>query len=141
MTPSAGDRPLWRCPRCGHEFVTKNMWHSCVRVKLSDHFTGKPPVLRETWNEWLAAARACGKVTTYAQKTRIVIQARVRFAGAVVRSSYIDAGLWLERRIEHPRLRRVEDFGSPLTSFTLDVVPFVNGLGPRMLIPLNEYPR
>ena len=20
---------LWRCPRCGHEFVTAHMWHSC----------------------------------------------------------------------------------------------------------------
>jgi hypothetical protein len=40
-----------------------------------------------------------------------VIQARVRFAGAVVRTSYLDAGLWLRRRVEHPRLRRAEDFG------------------------------
>jgi hypothetical protein len=36
---------------------------------------------------------------------------RVRFAGAVVRVSYLDAGLWLRRRVEHPRLSRVEDFG------------------------------
>jgi hypothetical protein len=40
-----------------------------------------------------------------------VIQARVRFAGAVVRKGYLDAGLWLRRRVEHPRLQRVEDFG------------------------------
>lgn len=102
---------LWRCPRCGHEFVTRNLWHSCVRVPLADHFTGKPSLRRRTWQRWVAAARSCGPVTVYAQKTRIVIQARVRFAGAVVRRSYLDASLWLHRRIEHPRLRRVEDFG------------------------------
>jgi hypothetical protein len=36
---------------------------------------------------------------------------RVRFAGAVVRVSYVDAGLWMRRRVEHPLLRRTEDFG------------------------------
>ena len=38
--------------------------------------------------------------------------ARVRFAGAVVRASYLDANLWLRRRVDHPRLRRVEDYGA-----------------------------
>jgi hypothetical protein len=36
---------------------------------------------------------------------------RVRFAGAVVRTSYLDATLWMRRRVEHPRLTRTEDFG------------------------------
>jgi hypothetical protein len=104
--------PLWKCPRCGHRFVTRNLSHSCVRVHLADHFRGKPAERRRTWNRWVATARACGPVTAYAQKTRIVIQARVRFAGAVVRTSYLDAGLWLRRRADHPRLRRIEDFGA-----------------------------
>jgi hypothetical protein len=47
----------------------------------------------------------------YAQKTRIVIQARVRFAGAVVRQHWLDAGLWLKRRVTHPRVHRIENFG------------------------------
>ena len=61
MPPSAHEplpdtrvKALWRCPKCGHRFVTKNLWHSC---------------------RWL------------------------------------DAGLWLRRRIEHPRVHRIEDFG------------------------------
>ena len=37
--------------------------------------------------------------------------ARVRFAGVVVRTGHLDAGLWLRRRVEHPRLQRVEDYG------------------------------
>ena len=104
-------RPLWKCPRCGHRFVTKNLWHSCVRVSLAEHFRDKPRERRTTWDRWLAAARACGPVQAYAQKSRIVIQARVRFAGAVVRASYLDAALWLRRRAEHPLLHRVENFG------------------------------
>jgi Domain of unknown function (DUF5655) len=104
-------RPLWRCPKCGHRFVTKNLWHSCVRVSVAEHFRGKPPDRKRTWDRLLATARKCGPVTAYAQKTRLVIMARVRFAGVVVRTSHLDAGLWLRRRVEHPRLLRVEDYG------------------------------
>ena len=68
-------------------------------------------MLRATFRRWVAIARACGPVTVYAQKARIVLQARVRFAGAVVRARWLDAGLWLRRRVKHPRVHRIEDFG------------------------------
>lgn len=109
--PRDAKRPLWKCPKCGHRFVTKNLWHSCVRVALATHFRGRPVERRTTWDRWLAAARNCGNVTAYAQKSRIIIMARVRFAGAVVHTSYLDAALWLRRRVEHPLLARTEDFG------------------------------
>lgn|GEM_PF-325764 len=102
---------LWRCPKCGHRFVTRNLWHSCGRYRLADHFKGKPPNLRATFRRWVAAARRCGPVTVYAQKTRIVIQSRVRFAGAVVESRWLNGTLWLRRRVSHPRVHRIEDFG------------------------------
>jgi len=104
-------RPLWRCPACGHSFVTKNLWHSCGRYRLADHFDGKPAARLATFRQWVAVARRCGPVTVYAQKTRIVFQVRVRFAGAVVRRDFIYAHLWLRRRIEHPRLVHTESFG------------------------------
>ena len=104
-------RPLWRCGKCGHRFVTKNLWHSCGRYHLTDHFKGKPRALRQAFDRFVGLAKACGPVTVYAQKTRIVIQARVRFAGAVVRRDWLDAGLWLKRRVEHPCLTRVESLG------------------------------
>lgn len=103
--------PLWRCPKCGHRFVTKNLWHSCGRYRLADHFAGKPPALRSSFRRWVEVARDAGPVTVYAQKTRIVLQHRVRFAGAVVRPTWLDAGLWLRRRVQHPRLVRTENFG------------------------------
>jgi hypothetical protein len=105
-------KPLWRCPKCGHEFVTRNLWHSCGRYEVVHHFIGKPAELREVFVEFVELAQRCGPVTVYAQKTRIVIQARVRFAGAVVRKSWLDASMWLKRRAKHPRLIRIEAFGS-----------------------------
>jgi hypothetical protein len=89
-----------------------NIWHSCTQVELASHFEGKPPQLHRTFERFVDLARACGSVTVYAQKTRIVIQARVRFAGAVVRKDWLDAGLWLKRRAEHPRLVRIESLGT-----------------------------
>ena len=103
--------PLWKCPLCGHRFVTANLSHSCVRVSLATHFRGRPPERKRTFDRWVRAARACGPVTVYAQKTRIVIMARVRFAGAVVRAAHVDGRLWLRRRATHPLLDSVEDFG------------------------------
>lgn len=113
MTPALKPvkRSLWRCPKCGHRFVTRNLWHSCVKVPLAAHFRGRRAAHKKTFERWLAAARACGPVTAYAQKTRIILMARVRFAGAAVRNDYLQAGLWLRRKVDHPRLQRVEDFG------------------------------
>jgi hypothetical protein len=52
-----------------------------------------------------------GPVTVYAQKTRIVLQARVRFASVVVHGEWLDVGLWLKRRVQHARVRRIEAYG------------------------------
>ena len=111
MKPQTRNKPLWRCPKCGHRFVTANLWHSCGHYRLADHFRGKPPVVRETFNRYVAAARSFGPLTVYAQKTRIVIQKRVRFAGAMVRKDWLEATMWLKRRVTHPKLIRTESFG------------------------------
>jgi hypothetical protein len=91
--------------------VSRNLWHSCVRISLADHFVGKPPLLRDIFRRVRAAVRACGPATCYAQRSRIVFQTRVRFAGVVVRRHWLDLGLWLHRRVRHPALVRVESFG------------------------------
>lgn len=100
---------LWACPRCGHRFVTKNLWHSCGRYRVGDHFRGKDAEVRRLFDRITAVARPHGAVTVYAQKTRIVFQSRVRFASAVPRKHWLDIGVWLTRRVEHPTLRRVEE--------------------------------
>jgi hypothetical protein len=61
----AQERPLWRCPECGHTFVTRNLWHSCGRDTLDPHFADKPALVRE---------RRVGPFEVEPQKTRIVFQ-------------------------------------------------------------------
>lgn len=105
---SRGDKTLWKCPKCGHEFVTKNLWHSCGRYSLADHFEGSNPKVRELFDRFTAMVEACGPVTIYAQQTRIVCQVRVRFAGVVPRQRDLDVGVWLTRPVQHAKLRRTE---------------------------------
>lgn len=100
--------PLWRCPRCGHRFVTANMWHSCTNHSLAEHFRNKDAGLRKLFDRYLAAVRRFGPVTVIPQKSRITFQGRVRFAGAVIRSKWVEGGVWLTRRDPHPRFFRVE---------------------------------
>jgi hypothetical protein len=57
-------------------------------------------------------ARKCGPVTVYAQKTRIVFQARVRFAGAAAHKDWLEATVWMKCRATHRCVYRVESFGS-----------------------------
>jgi hypothetical protein len=63
-------------------------------------------VLRKTYRAYLGLARALGPVHVYAQKTRIVFQRDVRFAGVIVRKGYLEGGMWLTRPIEHRTLLR-----------------------------------
>ena len=111
MKKGDAKRPLWKCPKCGHDFVTRNIWHSCGRYELADHFVNRPIELRKTFDRYVEVAQSNGPVTVYAQKTRIVIQGRVRFAGAVVRKNWLDASMWLKREVKHRLLFRTEYFG------------------------------
>jgi hypothetical protein len=48
---------------------------------------------------------ACGPVTVIAQKSRVVIMGRVRFAGAMVRRDRLLANFALTRRLDDPRFK------------------------------------
>lgn len=74
---------------------------------MADHFAGKPPALRALFRRYVAMARENGPVTVYAQKTRLVFQARARFAGAAVRARWLEGAVWFKRRVEHPRFFRI----------------------------------
>ena len=106
--PAKKKRPLWTCPKCRHKFVTRNMSHSCGRLRMADHFKGKNPAMRKVFRAFRELVRTIGPATVYAQKTRIVFQTRARFVSLIVRGNWIEIGLWLKQRREHPRLYRIE---------------------------------
>ena len=106
--PSAKKKPLWTCPNCGRQFVSRNKWHSCGHYEIDNHFTGKDPAIRELFDHLLKSIEQFGPVTAYALKTRIVFQAERQFAAALPRKRWLEGYLWLRRRAAHPLIRRVE---------------------------------
>jgi hypothetical protein len=103
--------PLWTCPRCGHQFVTRHLAHACSNFTLDHHFAGKDPRIQRLYNRFLRVIHANGPVTVIPQKTRIALMTRVRFAALMPRQKWLDAHLWLTRRAAHPCLRRIDAFG------------------------------
>jgi hypothetical protein len=101
-------RPLWTCPKCGNQFVTRNMSHSCERHDLAPVFAGKPPQVRALFERFRMLVEACGPVTQVVYRDKVAYMVRVRFAGATPRKRWLEIGFWLRRRVESPRIDRVE---------------------------------
>jgi hypothetical protein len=99
---------MWTCPKCGNEFVNKNTYHSCRRGRVEDVFAGKPPSVRALFDRLRERIESIGPVKLVPYRDRVAFMTRVRFAGASPRMKWLDVGFWLPRRIESPRLRRVE---------------------------------
>jgi hypothetical protein len=98
------------CPRCGHAFVTRNLWHSCGQYDLEHHFEDRSPALRALFDRLRQTIESFGPVITEPQKTRIVFTVRVRFAGVIVRARSLHTHFWLTRPIEDGRFK-IESFG------------------------------
>ena len=51
-------KPLWRCPKCGEKFITKNMWHSCGKRSLKALFSGSEPHYKSVYRNqgWISPA-------------------------------------------------------------------------------------
>ena len=98
----------WRCPRCGAGFVTKNMWHSCVRLGLGELF-GERVKARRLFDAYLRFARRVGPFEVVPQKTGIVFVAKTRFAGVQrIGNEHLMIGFGLPRQITSARIEKVE---------------------------------
>ncbi len=100
--------PLWSCPRCKRRFANRNQTHTCARLDLAHHFTGKDPAIRKLYNAVRAAVAACGPVIVLPEKTRIAFQVRMSFAQVTPRTRWLDGHVVLARRLPHPRFRKIE---------------------------------
>jgi Domain of unknown function (DUF5655) len=92
--------------------VLANLWHSCGVHALGSHFEGKEPRVAAAFESIVGAAKEHGPLEVYAQKTRIVLQNRVRFASVLTRKQHLLLGLWLTHRVEHPLVTRYEPIGN-----------------------------
>ena len=103
-------KPLWRCPKCGKYYVTRNMWHACARHTVHEHFAGRDPKLKLLFDGLVGLLKRCGPVRVVPGKTGIAFQVRMRFAGVIVRRNCLDAGFIFPKRLDHSRIKKVEAF-------------------------------
>jgi hypothetical protein len=104
----AAERPLWRCPKCGKRFASRNIFHSCARVPVARHFAGKPRA-RALFDAFRKAVETFGPVTVVSNRSGIGFMVRVRFAGVVgVRTESLRCKVWLTRRARSRKWTRVE---------------------------------
>jgi len=106
MAMPGGDamRPMWYCPACGKPFANRNSSHSCVRIPLDAHFTGRARA-RELFDAFLAAVNMTGDepVSVIVSKGRIELMTRARFVAVTVRRDRLRGHIWLKRRYESDR--------------------------------------
>jgi hypothetical protein len=101
-------KPLWPCPACGRAFANANQSHACGRYELEGHFAGKPPLVREIYDAFLAMLEEFGPVTILPEETRIAFQTRMSFAQLTVRRHWVLGHFVLARRVEDPVFTKVE---------------------------------
>jgi hypothetical protein len=51
---------MWTCPACGHQFVTRRIYHSCGRFSADALFGRCEPHVRRTFERLADAAQAWG---------------------------------------------------------------------------------
>jgi hypothetical protein len=104
--------PLWTCPKCGERFVTATTYHSCGRYSYEAHFAKTEPPVRAIFDALAHAVSAIGPVRIYPQKTRIVMQTRIRFAAVMAQKRRVIFGMLVPRDVTSPRIVKREEFGS-----------------------------
>jgi hypothetical protein len=110
MKPPGRKPPLWRCPRCGERFTTRNQWHSCGSFDLDRLFARSDPLVRRIYDRFVAAAESFGPVRVIPQKTRIALQVRMRFAALVPRKDALTGHLVLARRHPSARFEKIQTY-------------------------------
>ena len=87
------------------------MWHSCGKFSLDDLFARSEPHVLKLFHKYADMVRGCGpKVHMIPQKTRVVFQTRMRFAGAMPRKSHLLCHFILPHKIDNGRFHKIETF-------------------------------
>jgi len=102
---------MWPCPNCGRQFVTANVWHSCMsRRSVEEVLDGRPEGVVAAYHAFEAMVRELGPIQVEPLKSRIAFKARTTFAGATFTKSTMRAGFVLAHVVDDQRLR-VDSYG------------------------------
>ena len=99
---------LWTCPDCGRIFAQRNQWHSCGSYSVQSHLDNASPQVGELYQRFVELVKECGEVIIEATKTSIAFKSPGLFAVVHFQKKGLKVGFWLPRRIDHPRITRIE---------------------------------
>ena len=106
------ERPaLWKCPRCGREFAKRNQWHSCAVHSVDDHFGGKDPQLRDTFDALVSRLEDLRPFRVDAVKTSINLIGKHHFGGVAVPRRALRLGFMLDETVGSARIARAQGLG------------------------------
>lgn len=95
---------MWQCPDCGRSFKNKNQWHSCVKVDVDSHFTGKPEKVRVLFDKLVDEVKGFGSVRLDAVKSEVLLGNKSHFAAVQVRRGWLTVSFVLDRLVSDPRI-------------------------------------
>ena len=101
---------LWRCPKCGKRFISKNMWHSCRVYDLEPLFAKCEPQVLTLYKKFEAMVLACGPVIIEPKRTGIAFQVRVRTIGCIPRKTHLQIVFAFDRPPRHRRFFKVTTY-------------------------------
>jgi hypothetical protein len=81
-------------------------------VRVDDHFAGKLPAVRETYDRLLEVLGEIGSVQADPKKTSIHLVRASALAGVEVRREYLLLNFKADRRIESPRILKAEQLSA-----------------------------
>lgn len=98
---------LWFWPHCGRQFTNRNQSHSCAIYTVESHLEGTSPQVALLYKHFVELVNKFGEVIIEATKTSITFKSPGLFAVVHLQKKGLQVGLWLPRRIDHPRIMRI----------------------------------
>ena len=71
---------MWTCPKCQHQFVNKNQWHSCGKFSEQDFIKNKSEEAKALYGHFISTYRRLCNFKLHPVKTRVALLAKMRFA-------------------------------------------------------------
>lgn len=89
----------WVCSGCGRQFKHRNQAHSCVRLDPYDHFIGKDPKVRATYDKLLREVKKFGDVNISPVKVGVMFRGVSTFVAVKPKKMWTDLEFILDEEI------------------------------------------
>jgi hypothetical protein len=109
----------WSCPRCASRFAHEGQFHSHDSVDVDAHFAGRAERLRLSFDTLIGSLPV--DIHVEALKTVIILSARTTFAFITVQTRRLIVGVFLDRRLDSPRVVKVDAVSSRKIGNVVDV--------------------